>query len=94
MLEMTRREKDALLRNGRQTKQERLTVPSTKAGVGRHMAQERELLAKRAMLEDEARKKYDELDVIFQQIHETDKKIEEQREKQIVVNTRELLEPW
>jgi len=46
------------------------------------MAQERELLAKRAMLEDEARKKYDELDVIFQQIHETDKKIEEQRQKQ------------
>ena len=95
MLEMTRREKDALLRNGRQTKQERLDkVPSTIAGVGRHMAQERELLAKRAMLEDEARKKYDELDVIFQQIHETNLKIEEQREKQIVVNTRELLEPW
>jgi len=59
-----------------------------------HMGKERELLAKRQMLEQEARKKYDELDVIFQQIHETDKKIEEQREKQIVVNTLELEEPW
>jgi len=58
------------------------------------MGKERELLAKRQMLEQEARKKYDELDVIFQQIHETDKKIEEQREKQIVVNTLELEEPW
>ena len=79
----TKRERDVLLRNGRPTKQLRLNkVPSTRAGMGRHMAQERELLAKRAMLEDEARKKYDELDVIFQQIHETDKKIEEQRQKQ------------
>lgn len=58
-------------------------VPSTRAGCGsRHMAIERELLAKRQMLEQEARKKYDELDVIFQQIHETDQKIEEQRDKQ------------
>jgi len=70
-------------------------VPSTRAGRGsRHMAQERELLAKRQMLEQEARKKYDELDVIFQQIWETNAKIEEQREKQIVVNTLELEEPW
>jgi len=59
-----------------------------------HMGKERELLAKRQMLEQEARKKYDELDIIFQQIHETDKKIEEQREKQIILNTRVLEEPW
>lgn len=58
-------------------------VPSTTAGCGsRHMAIERELLAKRQMLVQDAKKKYDELDVIFQQIHETDKKIEEQRDKQ------------
>ena len=49
-----------------------------------HMGKERELLAKRQMLEQEAHKKYDELDVIFQQIVETDKKIEEQRQKQQV----------
>ena len=48
-----------------------------------HMAQERELLAKRQMLEQDARKKFDELDVIFQQIVETNTKIEEQREKQV-----------
>ena len=47
-----------------------------------HMGRERELLAKRKMLAQEAHKKYDELDVIFQQIVETDKKIEEQRQKQ------------
>ena len=87
-----KRANDALLRNGRQTKQDRLEVPSTKAG-SRHMAQERELLAKRAMLEQDARKKYDELDMIFQQIHETNLKIEEQRQKQLV-NTRHLQEPW
>ena len=80
----TRRERDAVLRNGRPTTQERLEVPSTRTGCGsRHMAQERELLAKRQMLEQEARKKYDELDAIFQRIHETDQKIEEQREKQM-----------
>ena len=62
--------------------------------LGEDALQKYREMAKRAMLEDEARKKYDELDVIFQQIHETDKKIQEQREKQIVVNTRELLEPW
>jgi len=62
--------------------------------LGEDALQKYREMAKRAMLEDEARKKYDELDVIFQQIHETNLKIEEQREKQIVVNTRELLEPW
>ena len=36
----------------------------------RHMARERELLAKRQMLKEEVRKKYDELDVIFQEILE------------------------
>jgi len=46
------------------------------------MGIERELLAKRRMLEQDAHKKYDELEVIFQQIWETNKKIEEQREKQ------------
>ena len=49
-----------------------------------HMGKERELLAKRRMLEQDAHKKYDELDVIFQKIVETDKKIEEQREKQYI----------
>ena len=79
----TKRERDILLRNSRPTKQQRLDiVPSTTAGRGRHMAQERELLAKRRMLEAEAKKKYDELDAIFQKIHETDLKIEEQRDKQ------------
>jgi len=59
-----------------------------------HMGKERELLAKRRMLEEDARKKYDELDVIFQKIWEVNKEIEEQREKQIVVSTLELKEPW
>ena len=77
-----KRVKDKLLLNGRPLKQERLEVPSTRAGRGRHMAQERELLARRRMLEDKAKEKYDELEVIFQQIKETNEKIEEQREKQ------------
>ena len=47
-----------------------------------HMGRERELLAKRQMLEQEAHKKYYELDVIFQELMETNKKIEEQRQKQ------------
>ena len=51
----------------------------------RHMAKERELLAKCLMLEQEARQKYDELDIIFQQIVETKAKIEEQRQKQQVI---------
>jgi len=59
-----------------------------------HMGKERELLAKRRMLEEDARKKYDELDVIFQKIWEVNKLIEEQREKQIILNTRVLEEPW
>jgi len=59
-----------------------------------HMGKERELLAKRRMLEEDARKKYDELDVIFQKIWEVNKEIEEQREKQIILNTRVLEEPW
>ena len=50
----------------------------------RHMAKEREILAKLQMLEQEARQKYDELDVIFQQIVETKAKIEEQRQKQLI----------
>ena len=49
-----------------------------------HMGKERELLAKLRMLEQEARQKYDELDIIFQQIIETKAKIEEQRQKQQV----------
>ena len=63
-------------------------VPSTIIGRGsrsRYMGIERELLAKLQMLEQDAHKKYDELDVIFQQIVETDKKIEEQRQKQQVI---------
>jgi len=80
-----------------------------------HMGKERELLAKRQMLEQEANKKWDELEIIFQkrfeirqaayikfdefdaiinQIKDIEKKIEEQREKQIIVNTRVLEEPW
>ena len=49
-----------------------------------HMGKERELLAKRQMLKQRAHKKYDELEIIFQQIAETDAKIEEQREKQVI----------
>ena len=50
------------------------------------MGIERELLAKRKMLEEKAREKYDELDAIFQQIWETNQKIEDQREKQTKYN--------
>lgn len=61
----------------------RKKVPSTTAGRGsRHMAQERELLAKRKMLEQDAHKIFDELEMIFQRMAETDEKIEEQRKKQ------------
>ena len=49
-----------------------------------HMGKERELLAKLRMLEQDAYKKYDELDIIFQHIVETKAKIEEQREKQYI----------
>lgn len=61
-------------------------VPSTivgRASQAAHMGKERELLAKRRMLEQDARKKYDELDIIFQQIAETNAKIEEQIQKQV-----------
>ena len=54
-----------------------------RASKAAHMGKERELLAKRRILEQNAYQKYDELDEIFQQIVETDKKIEEQRQKQI-----------
>lgn len=59
--------------------------PSTivaRASRAAHMGKERELLAKRRMLEQKAYQKYDELDEIFQKIVETDTKIEEQRQKQ------------
>ena len=79
-----KRANDALLRNSRQTRQARLDVPYTTAGRGRHMAQERELLAKRRMLEEQAKNKRWELEAIFQMIHDTDMKIEEQREKQTI----------
>ena len=51
--------------------------------MSRHMGQERELLAKRKMLKNDAQKKFDELDEIFQQIAETNAKIEKQRKKQL-----------
>ena len=47
------------------------------------MGKERELLTKLRMLEQDAHKKYYELDIIFQQIVETKAKIEEQRQKQV-----------
>ncbi len=81
---MTRRQRDAIIRNGRPTKQERLpNAIMARASRARHMGLERELLAKRRMLEQDVRKKYDELDEIFQQIVETNKKIEAQRDKQL-----------
>ncbi len=81
---MTRRQRDAIIRNGRPTKQERLpSAIVARASKAAHMGKERELLAKRRMLENDARKKYDELDEIFQQIVETDQKIEKQRQKQL-----------
>ena len=82
----TKRERDALIRNSRPLKQTRLDkVPNTIEGRGsriKHMYHERRLLEKRQILEEKARKKYDELEVIFQQIKETNEKIEEQRDKQ------------
>lgn len=53
-----------------------------RASKASHFGKERELLAKRRMLEQKAHQKYDELDIIFQQIVETDEKIEDQRQKQ------------
>ena len=61
-------------------------VPDTivaRASTAAHMGKERELLAKKRMLEQDARKKYDELDEIFQQIAEVTNKIEEQILKQV-----------
>ena len=81
----TKRERDVLLRNRRPTTQTRLQVPSTTEGWGsrsKAFEHERKLLAIRQILVKEARDKYDELDAIFQQIHEMDRKIEEQRQKQ------------
>ena len=62
-------------------------VPSTIIGRGsrsRYMGIERELLAKRQMLRQEAHKKYDELDIIHQRIVETNAEIEKVREKQVI----------
>ena len=62
-------------------------VPSTAIGResrSRYMGIERELLAKREMLQQEAHKKFDELDVIHQRICETNAEIEKAREKQKV----------
>ena len=62
-------------------------VPDTivaRASKASHMGKERELLTKLRMLEQDAHKKYYELDIIFQQIVETKAKIEEQREKQVI----------
>jgi len=82
-----KRANDVLLQNRRQTKQTRLDkVPSTTEGsVVRSKAfeHERKLLEIRKDLEEQARTKYDELDSIFQQIHEINEKIEIQRRKQI-----------
>ena len=62
-------------------------VPCTAIGResrSRHMGIERELLAKRKMLEQQAHKKFDELDVIHQRIVETNAEIEKAREKQVI----------
>jgi len=58
------------------------------------MEHERKLLIKYKMLEEEAHKIFDDLEVIFQRMFETKQEIEEQREKQIILNTRVLEEPW
>jgi len=63
-------------------------VASTIKGCGSKnhpMMHERRLLAKRRMLEEQAQIKQWELEAIFQMIYDTDKKIEEQREKQMKV---------
>ena len=49
----------------------------------RYMGIERELLAKGEMLQQEAHKKYDELDIIHQRIVENNAEIEKAREKQL-----------
>lgn len=62
--------------------------------MSHHMMHERRLLAKRKSLKKEAEKIYDKLDAIFFEITQVNKKIEEQRQKQQLVNTRQLQEPW
>ena len=62
-------------------------VPSTSIGResrSRYMGIERELLAKRQMLEQQAHKMFDELDIIHQRIVETNAEIEKAREKQVI----------
>ena len=62
-------------------------VPDTivaRASKASHMGKERELLTKLRMLEQDAHKKYDELDIIHQRIVETKAEIEKVREKQQV----------
>ena len=53
-----------------------------RASKASHMGKERELLAKRQMLEQQAQKKYDELDEIFQKLADTKADIEHHRRKQ------------
>ena len=62
-------------------------VPSTIIGResrSRYMGIERELLAKRQMLEQQAHKIFDKLDIIHQRIVETNAEIEKAREKQVI----------
>lgn len=49
-----------------------------------HMGKERELLAKRQILEREAHDILDQLDAIFFKIAQVNAEIEEQRERQVV----------
>ena len=49
-----------------------------------HMMHERRLRAKRLILEQEAKVKYDELDAVFFKIAQVNAEIEEQREKQVI----------
>ena len=49
-----------------------------------HMGKERELLEQLAILDLQAKEKYDELDVIFQKRTEIKAKIEEQIQKQVI----------
>ena len=48
------------------------------------MGKERELLAKRAILEKEAHAIHDRLDAVFFKIAQVNAEIEEQREKQVI----------
>ena len=49
-----------------------------------HMGKERELLEQLAIIEQQIKEKYDELDVIFQKRIEIKAKIEEQIQKQVI----------